>query len=485
MSAWPECKCGAPVQMHSPQERAKCDRWRVVEGDCLEAMRQMADSSVDAVVTDPPYGLGDCSPAKVEACLRAWLGGDGYEAAGGGFMGRAWDAWVPGPDVWREALRVLKPGGHLLAFSGARTVDLMGMALRLAGFEVRDCLQWVYASGFPKSLDVSKAIDKAAGAEREVVAPIAAPCAIRQGAAVAMRAGWQEAPMLTAPHTDDAKRWQGWGTALKPAAEPILLCRKPLEGTVAANVLAWRTGGVNVDGCRTQAPDAPDVAHVSHPAAPRFQGVMNGGRVSAAGESRVTSASVAGRWPANLLLTHAPGCEGDRNGSGCVEGCAVGEMGRQSGAAGQRGELTGGEPAPMRGDSGTAARFFPTFRYEPKAARVEREAGASLKGGADLRNPHETVKPVDLMRWLVRLVTPPGGLVLDPFNGSGTTGCAAMVEGMRYIGCEMDPAHAALARERIAWWEEHGARSVEAWKARRRTEDEADPRQGDLFGAAS
>ena len=452
------------------------------EGDCLNVLRSLDSASVDSIVTDPPYGLGDTSPRNVEACLRSWLDGDQHEARGAGFMGRAWDAWVPGPQVWRECLRVLKHGGHLLAFAGSRTVDLMGIALRLAGFEVRDTLQWLYGSGFPKSLDVSKAIDAAAGTEREVVGARRNHKGDSGAQTYAALGEFTQSKFtdITAPATPAARQWSGWGTALKPAAEPILLCRKPLDGTVAANVIEHGTGGLNVDGCRV---------------------------------------ATSGRWPPNVVLTHTHDCAGDHNGAGCVDGCAVGVMGAQSGEAasgsraagdyGLMGYMGAGAAAmpAVVGDAGTAARFFPSFRYIAKAARGEREAGVTAgektsaevtgraPGLAELANPassvgilprrnsHPTVKPIDVMRWLVRLVTPPGGLVLDPFCGSGTTGIAASLEGFRFIGVEREPEYADIARQRIAWWSEHGERGAQAWAAKVARE-EADARTGqmDMFG---
>lgn len=342
-------------------------------GDCLEIMRDIPDGSIDAIVTDPPYGLSDHRTSDVFSCLSSWLAGQEYLPNKKGFMGRTWDSWVPGPEVWREVFRVLKPGGHVVAFAGSRTHDLMSMALRLAGFECRDTVLWVYGSGFPKSLDVSKAIDKAAGAEREVIG-VDERIARRQP-----RKGYS--PVLdkqstfngananiTAPATDAARQWQGWGTALKPAFEPALLFRKPLVGTVAENVLAHGAGALNIDGCR----------------------VEDGGEETS-----------KGRFPANLIH------------DGSDEVLAV-----FPGAAG-----------------GSAARFF----YCAKASKTDR--------GTD--NSHPTVKPTELMRYLVRLVTPLGGTVLDPFMGSGSTGKAAVLEGFHFLGIEQDPSYFNIATERI------------------------------------
>lgn len=387
----------------------------IIAGDCLDALRAMPAESVDAVVCDPPYGLG--KPPPVEVVLRAWVGGERYQARGGGFMGREWDAFVPGPEVWREVCRVLKPGGHAVIFAGTRTVDWMGIAVRLGGLEIRDCIGWCYYSGFPKSLDVSKAIDAAAGAEREVVAhetrwnePSGIVNAGRGSAARSLIVR-----DITAPATPDARRWSGWGTALKPAIEPAILARKPFQGTVAANVLRHGTGAINVDGCRL----APgDLA---------WPGPDDGPAIEARGiNSQPTSFAVAkatqtyfrpdaGRWPANLYACpKAPRAERERGCDGLPERTGAEAVDREPGSAGMQ---------------------------SPRA-------GAARKADT-VRNYHPTVKPIRLMRWLCRLVTPPGGLVLDPFAGSGSTGVAAVLEGFAFTGCELDPGHVAIAEARI------------------------------------
>jgi DNA modification methylase len=346
-------------------------------GDCLEAMRVMPDASVDSIVTDPPYGLS--------------------------FMGKKWDYDVPGVDVWAECLRVLKPGGHLLAFAGTRTQHRMAVRIEDAGFEIRDMIAWVYGSGFPKSLDVSKAIDKAAGAEREVIGDKMRPDGktVLSARSAIDPAGegwdrpWRHDPArteaqgkLTAPATDAARQWQGWGTALKPALEPITVARKPLVGTVAANVLQHGTGALNIDGCRVDAPDGrPLIESKADVSLHAFGNGLN--------SSRCAGVTTQGRWPANLIHD-------------------------------------GTEPADLLGE---AARFF----YCAKASKSDR-------GG---ENTHPTVKPTDLMRYLCCLVTPPGGVVLDPFMGSGSTGKAAVGEGFRFVGCEMSPEYMAIAKVRI------------------------------------
>lgn len=387
----------------------------ILVGDCIDALRAMPSDSVDAVVTDPPYGLGKPPPA--EDVLRAWLDGATYQAMGGGFMGAAWDSFVPGPAVWREVCRVLKPGGHAVIFAGSRTLDWMGMSVRLGGLEIRDTLGWVYWSGFPKSLDVSKAIDAAAGAEREVLhqetrwnEPSGIVNAGRGASARSL-----VVRNITAPATDAARRWSGWGTALKPAIEPAILARKPLAGTVAANVLRHGTGAINVDGCRLTPGDlawpGPGEEHPrqwEHTRGLGFHGGVDRGPC-------VKGMQTAGRWPANLYACpKASRAERER-------GCD-------------------GLPARSGADA--------VHREEGSAGTQSPRAGAGRKRD-EVRNHHPTVKPIRLMRWLCRLVTPPGGLVVDPFAGSGSTGVAAVLEGFAFTGCELDEGHAAIARARI------------------------------------
>lgn len=488
----------------------------LIPGDCRDALAHLSDNSIDAVVTDPPYGLSK-EPDMAEV-LRHWLAGDDYEHTGAGFMGKTWDSFVPGPTVWAEVHRVLKPGGHCLVFAGTRTFDMMALALRLAGFEIRDTLSWLYGQGFPKSLDVSKAIDKAAGAEREVVGTkLGLPgysLAKDEGRGVAM-SGNADGSLrdaegecaVTAPATPEAERqWEGWGTALKPAWEPIIVARKPLAGTVAANVLEHGTGALNIDACRVGTTDS-------------FGGGARGTSGFVDGYSSGDGwqpGSPAGRWPANVVLGHhedcvqvgerkvrtgtavkrnlpatgagqqihvkaptRPGADesyGDADGTEtvpaweCAEGCPVRlldeQVGpltsgapavrRESGAdrSGNTGAAFGAESRPAGsqmvgyGDTGGASRFF----YQAKAAKRERQFG--MPEGE--RNSHPTIKPWAVMEWLVRLVTPPGGVVLDPFCGSGTTGIAAMREGFHFVGCERDEDYAArIARPRLlaAWVE--------------------------------
>ena len=436
----------------------------LIPGDCRDALAHLSDNSIDAVVTDPPYGLSK-EPDMAEV-LRHWLAGDDYEHTGAGFMGKTWDSFVPGPTVWAEVHRVLKPGGHCLVFAGTRTFDMMALALRLAGFEIRDTLSWLYGQGFPKSLDVSKAIDKAAGAEREVVGRN--PNFRDPDTNADHHQRWNGATMtgaVTAPATPEAEQWDGWGTALKPAWEPIIVARKPFPGTVAANVLEHGTGALNIDGCRIGTGDA-----LVRPAVARRDNAVYGGGLGVGVQSEP-----AGRWPANVLLGHHEDCvhpDGTETVPAweCVEDCPVRlldeQVGpltsgapavrRESGAdrSGNTGAAFGAESRPAGsqmvgyGDTGGASRFF----YQAKAAKRERQFG--MPEGE--RNSHPTIKPWAVMEWLVRLVAPPGGVVLDPFCGSGTTGIAAMREGFHFVGCERDEDYAArIARPRLlaAWVE--------------------------------
>ena len=367
------------------------------QGDCLEILRELPDCSVDSVVCDPPYGLSK-EPDMAEV-LRHWLAGDDYQHKGGGFMGKTWDSFVPGPAIWRECLRVLKPGGHLLAFFGTRTQDIGTLAIRLAGFEIRDSIAWVYGSGFPKSHNLEG-------------------------------------------------DWEGWGTALKPALEPITVARKPLAKgkTIAANVLAHGTGALNIDGCRV-APTGESRERLGE--ASQERRYTESGSTNFAAMPGVRGGCPDGRWPANLI----------HDGSDEVVALFPAEAGAAAPVHRRNGDkfrnsygTFGGDideaGSTFQGDSGSAARFF----YCAKASRKDRnegltDPGPQLQHGTTLRkventtttgNHHPTVKPTDLMAYLCRLVTPPGGVVLDPFMGSGSTGKAAVREGFRFIGCERD-----------------------------------------------
>ena len=407
------------------------DRWAVHHGDCREVMEAMEPASIDSIVSDPPYGLS--------------------------FMGKGWDHGVPGVEFWAAALRVAKPGAHLLAFGGTRTFHRLTVAIEDAGWEIRDCLMWVYGSGFPKSHDVSKAIDKAAGAEREVVGEGTSgkTAGMQQLGPSGIRGG---AFSITAPATDAARQWSGWGTALKPAWEPIILARKPLSGTVAANVLEYGTGGINVDGCRVGTTVETWPATRSYGGGTEYAFTHTGNGVV---NSQPTGSPPPGRWPANLIHDGSDEVVGLFPETGPAK-----KADRGKGIDGSTFQNANGSLNGIRGhndNGGSAARFF----YCPKASRADRDEGC--EGLAEIRrsdgrttehhvpnlrtttrrNHHPTVKPTDLMRYLCRLVTPPDGLVFDPFTGSGSTGKAAMLEGLRFVGAELSPEYIEIARARI------------------------------------
>jgi DNA modification methylase len=467
--------------------------WKIHHGDCREVMATLDADSVDAIVCDPPYGLS--------------------------FMGKEWDSFKPGDiamrrnpamdavnagasrqggrqrscsdyqkrqrrdmlafqeameSVFLEALRVAKPGAHLLAFGGTRTYHRLACAIEDAGWEIRDCIMWCFGSGFPKSHDVSKAIDKAAGAERkpELVPTKAGNTKRDRGTTYATEthAGFRD---ISTPATDAARQWQGWGTALKPAYEPIIVARKPLVGTVAENVLTHGTGAINVDGCRV-------AAEGGSPAAARREASVRTGNVSTrpgtydrplqdrTSAERYTEprpGEQLGRWPANLIH------DGSEEVVGLFPQTKSGSLNRaritaENGIYGNAPKERTGEYA---ADSGSAARFF----YCAKASKADRDEGCEgLAAKSRLedvgnkfttvdyregktrdvmaRNHHPTVKPTDLMRYLCRLVTPPGGIVLDPFTGSGSTGKAATLEGFRFIGIEREAEYVEIAKARIA-----------------------------------
>jgi len=443
----------------------------------------LPDNSVDAIVTDPPYGLGK-EPDAI-SMLRDWMETGHHEVKGKGFMGKEWDAFVPQPVQWRECFRVLKPGGHILAFAGTRTQDLTTLGLRLAGFEIRDMVAWVYGSGFPKSLDVSKALDKMAGAER---VPTGRPKPRHEGFAnresmssVQSLKGtlggdggfarpWMDDPdkveayhQETAPATDAAKQWDGWGTALKPALEPITLARKPLEGTVAANVLKWHTGGINVDGCRVEHNENLAVERDIKELDTRDQGWG----------FKAVSRGNQGRWPANLIHDGSDEVVSlfPVTSSGTI--APHHQRSTDGGNGNTHGEMSGVLGASF-GNSGSAARFF----YCAKTSKSDRNDGCDelpdsilamsnqakaevargnspsgnelgVNNAKILKNNHPTVKPTELMRYLCRLITPPNGTILDPFMGSGSTGRAAAKEGFIFIGIERDPSYFAIAQARI------------------------------------
>ena len=528
----------------------------IIHGDCLEELKKLEDNSIDAVVCDPPYGLSNTKPAQVADVLKAWVTGDtvSVPAKRGGFMGKDWDSFVPPPAVWEECMRVLKPGGHMAVFAGARTQDLMGLSIRLAGFRIKDTLGWIFGSGFPKShnpfkgLKLCPSIENAphavqvsewhhhelSGAKEPTALALAE---IMPGGekALLIKTGKEESSQeLTVMYLSDTTEgtfsnidlsWQkrseeSWkqmsmsiiktiadqitesktlnfsqskstekytlpkeigehglncrvarvvsfsgesdgstsdtlmptvvdavtspvfgmrsqGTQIKPAIEPIILAQKPLDGTVANNVLAHGVGGLNIDACRVGSEkrfNAPAVAK---------EGTFN-----CSFDSDYAGEEVTGRFPANVLLDEHAAKEMDKQ-----SGTSVSRVRkhRDSHEAKESTAAYGdyGVAAYDRGtsDEGGASRFFPVFKYQAKAPKkerpvIEREDGSKIQ--------HPTVKPVALMEWLVELITPPGGVVLDPFAGSGTTLQAALNKGFTPIGIEQDADYIKLIEQRLA-----------------------------------
>jgi DNA modification methylase len=424
--------------------------FKILNGDCRKVLHDLSDNSIDAIVTDPPYELG--------------------------FMGKAWDSTgiAYNTEVWAQCLRVLKPGGHLLAFGGSRTYHRLAVAIEDAGFQIRDQIMWVYGSGFPKSLNVSKAIDKMANAEREVIG-VGSSGKSRNVLMVNNTFGGEYE--ITASATDEAKQWEGWGTALKPAHEPIVLARKPLTGTVAETVLEHGTGALNIDGCRVDyvSEDDKNLAHYNALGMDRLKrdyGIELGSFEG--GWKKKSPTLPTGRFPANFIhdgsdevLELFPQSNG---------GAYPSKRGQAVNTTFASGQETEGGFRKM-GDSGSAARFF----YCAKANKRDRNEGLdgfeqkqTLGGGgltAELRedgsyetasaggkfgsikakqqNNHPTVKPTNLMRYLCRLITPPNGTILDPFAGSGSTGKAAILEGFNFVGIEQSAEYVEIATARI------------------------------------
>lgn len=511
----------------------------IINGNNIDILKTYPDNYFDAVVTDPPYGLGK-EPNAAEL-MKDWVQFGYHEVKGTGFMGKEWDAFVPQPIFWKELFRVLKHGGHVLSFFGTRTYDWGVMSMRFAGFEVRDCIQWLYGSGFPKSHNIGKAIDKIQGNEREVVGKV------REGRKT--KQSYSGNLGTDADITNGNTEWEGWGTALKPSNEPIVLARKPLEKglSVAENILKWGVGGINIDASRIGvSEDDPNYRH--NPS----QGNKGENSIFGAGGHN-GSLNAQGRFPANIILTHHPECVckgtkkvkailggtkpvkgnykltenktnqpyfnfSDENGEetienwDCHEDCPIKILDQQSGL------LKSGDIKPhkekgtnnskdffstrviretnYKGDTGGASRFF----YVAKASKSERNKGLdgfevkekpdnyilpkltcsecgsksvdssnslvcgcngkthyekqnslesknNLAGGN--KNFHPTVKPIKLMQYLVKMITPPNGKVLDPFCGSGTTGVACKIEGYQFVGMEQDAEYFKIAQARI------------------------------------
>jgi site-specific DNA-methyltransferase (adenine-specific) len=428
--------------------------YQILKGNSLDLLPTLADNSIDAIVTDPPYGLGNPDPDYIIKAIQLWASGDrAHIPEGKGFMGKSWDSFVPPPAIWDECLRVLKPGGHLLAFAGTRTYDLMGISIRMAGFEIRDSIGWVYGSGFPKSMDVAKAIQKASGVE---------PTGYKENKDGRFYGGgdWNETPrQLFMPEPEgEAKQWQGWGTALKPALEPIVVARKPLIGTVAENVLTHGTGGLNIDASRI-------TYNGEKPSTWFDQQERKNQNIPFGSDADTTQPSSLGRWPANLILDEYTAELLDEQSGQSKSPKPYADKGNKQNSMFGSG---GVNHAKEFGDSGGASRFF----YVAKASKRDRNEGldalpevsAPKMGGGEWVDPrgsaagnkeitrqnfHPTVKPTELMRYLVKLITPPGGTVLDPFTGSGSTGKAAILEGFDFIGIELTEDYLPIIEGRL------------------------------------
>ena len=385
-------------------------------GDCLVKLKDIPGNSVDSIITDPPYGLVSIQKRfGKKGAAPAQYGNDGsFARLSGGFMGKKWDGTgiEYNVEMWAECLRVLKPGGHLLAFGGTRTYHRMACAIEDAGFEIRDMIEWVYGSGFPKSMNIALVIDKQKGIQGQRGVGgfnVSGKGEQNNRKAILFKGSITDNSRLPA-YTNDNNEWNGWGTALKPAHEPICMARKPIsEKNVAENVLKWRTGGINID------------------------------------ESRV---GTTGRFPANLIHDDSDEVREcfpeTKSGIGSFK--AEDYEKKQTATNFTRGDYNG------RGDSGNASRFFKSIIYTSKASTSERNEGCEkLEDGAIYihKNNHPTVKPVALMEYLIKMVTPKGGIVLDPFMGSGSTGVAARINNYSFIGIEIDKDYYKIAESRI------------------------------------
>ena len=418
---------------------------KLMLGDNIESLKKLPDNSIDSVVSDPPYGLS--------------------------FMGKKWDYDVPNVDFWKEVYRVLKPGGHVLSFGGTRTYHRMVVNIEDAGFEIRDQIQWLYGSGFPKSLNVGKAVDKLEGNEREVVMknPYADGSIRKATGNVGVDdnvefLGSYELENGLRRDTKGQSEWEGWGSALKPANEPICLARKPLsEKSIAENVLKWKTGGINVDGCRVGSEGGTMKVDINKDSNTLFDGGRyNSGRVAELN---------GGRFPANLILDEsAAEMLDEQSGVSKAKDKRVGIRGGKTlHDGGWKKDTEGIWPAD---NGGGASRFF----YVAKVSKAERNMGldgfedkviegrdvgqdersvAYKKRPTPTKNTHPTVKPVNLMSYLCKLITPPNGIVLDPFMGSGSTGIAALLNDFRFVGMEMDSDYFKIAEARIDNFEDY------------------------------
>jgi DNA modification methylase len=401
------------------------EKFKLLEGNNLELLKTLEENSIDSIVTDPPYGLS--------------------------FMGKKWDYNVPSVEFWKEVYRVLKPGGHVLSFGGTRTYHRMVVNIEDAGFEIRDQIMWVYGSGFPKSLNIGKAVDKLQGNEREVnnaegyrVTTNSMNNGLKNKCLKCDKPFFSGNPCIC-PKPKGTSEWEGWGTALKPSVEPICMARKPLaEKTVAENVLKYGTGGINIDESRVVMSDE-DIKTNTAKASKEFTGVKPFGEEEGKGSALLPNTQ--GRFPANLIHDNS---EEVRECFPDTKSNDAGEMiyrRTKSNSINSKGMNEIGKGVKRKGykDNGNSSRYFKSIIYQPKASKKDRGEG----------NNHPTVKPINLMTYLCRLITPKGGIVLDPFNGSGSTGVAALLEGFNYIGMEMDSEYISISEARINNYENY------------------------------
>lgn len=406
---------------------------RLFSGNNLDILKTLESDSIDSVVTDPPYGLS--------------------------FMNKKWDHDVPSVEFWREVLRVLKPGGHVLSFGGTRTYHRMAVNIEDAGFEIRDQIMWLYGSGFPKSHNISKGIDKKLGCEREVIG-VSENNRDRSKHNYNSVGNVGSNALITNPAHDLAKKYDGFGTALKPANEPIVLARKPFKGTVVDNVLKHGTGGLNIDGCKIEYQSEADKSSATPQSMCASQGLVGDN-----GKERNSFArpEQTGRWPANVILDEEAGAMLDEQSGISKSSSATRNNGPSKNTAMSGDNL--GHVSKGHDDAGGASRFFYCAKASksernkglegmplgepPRSARSKPAEGRSSALGQPRQNHHPTVKPIKLMEYLIKLITPPNGVVLDPFMGSGSTGVAAKNLGFDFIGMELDKDYFEIARRRI------------------------------------
>ena len=408
--------------------------WKILQGDNRDTLKTLADNSIDAIVTDPPYGID--------------------------FLGKAWDANTGALETYQECLRVLKPGGHILAFSAARTYHHLAVTLEQAGFEIRDQIMWIYSSGFPKSQDVGKSIDRAAGKKdpnygskktekqgNETVGDFSSgarcgKCNRTFNADIIKDCKEEPCGMRYTHQTEDGKTWAGWGTALKPAHEPIALARKPMKGSIAQNCQKWGTGALNIDATRIPYANEADLkTYINNIAGPLERSTANEGDGIKMFEGKVgykVKKGTVKRLPSAGKRTAS-----FHNATGGGETVSGGD-----GSPEFEANPMGRFPSNVIGE--ILQEDYQKYFYCPKVTRKERHTGFDDPNTQG--NNHPTVKPIELMKYLIKLITPKGGTVLDPFNGSGSTGCAAVELGYDYIGCELDPKYVEISEKRIEAW---------------------------------